>query len=227
MKLTVLYPAYFPNLLWWHKFTESDVPVLLDDYPYSSSLHINRTDIKSVNGKLTLTVPLSQPEKGKTEIRSVPIDASKNWRRTHLASLETNYRNAPYFEHYFPHLKSFYEREWSSFFDLCLEGIRLIQKLLRLEKEIHFSSETPVKGSREERVIQLLRRYNCSTYVIEEHSGSYFDPAVLEKEGYLVEFVKSPTHPYEQQFEPFIPGLSILDVLMNEGPYTIRVIGEK
>jgi len=42
-----------------------------------------------------------------------------------------------------------------------------------------------------------------------------------------VERVPPPTRPYQQQFEPFIPGLSILDVLLNEGPYSIPIIRDE
>ena len=226
MKLTVLFPAYFPSLLWWNKFLRADIVVFLDDYAFPTSAHLNRTYIKSVEGKVPLTVPVLHkgPEQA---VRNVRVDETKNWRKTHQHSIETNYRNAPYFEHYFPHLQEFYGQVRSTFFEVAMDGFQLVTQLLRLEKESHFSSETRFTGSREERILKLLRKYNCSTYLIETDSEEYFDAEVIEREGYLVELVPPPTKPYQQQFEPFIPGLSILDVLLNEGPYAIPILRDE
>ncbi len=226
MKLTVLFPAYFPELQWWHKFSRADVVVFLDDYPFSGSSHINRAYIKSVDGKVPLTVPVLHPSKHPL-VRDLAVDNSKNWRRTHRHSVEISYRNAPYFEHYFPHLEAFYAQERRGFLEVAMDGIQLVKALLRWEKEEYFSSETAFQGTREERVLQLLREYNCSTYLIESESEPYFNRSKLEEEGYLVELVPPPTKPYQQQFEPFIPGLSILDVLLNEGPYAIHIVRDE
>lgn len=224
MKLTILYPTYFPSLLWWQKAYAADFVIILDDQPNPRLGHLNRCDIKSAEGQLGLSVPVSIAKGLSNKINRLEIDPTKNWYRTHQASLISNYGNAPYFEQYFPYIEDFYSKDWKKILDTYLESINLILKLLRIHKKFYFHSQCPTSGIKENRVMQLLEHFKCNSYIIEAGHENYFNDVLLINRGFEVENVYQNEFVYEQQFGSFIPGLSILDSLFNEGPYVVKLI---
>ena len=223
-KLCTLFPAYFPSLSWWQKKVASDCVVLLDSPSYSHRSHINRTNVKTVDGKKLLTVPVLRSESQSSPIGDILIDPNSNWYRTHRASLISNYRNAPYFDFYIPYLEEHYSNSWQRLIDLNLAGIKLIDNLLRWKTDTVFSSTLSTSGTREGRVIQLLNQFDCDTYVIESQAKPYFDGSILELHGYKIEEIPALETMYEQQFSGFIANLSILDLILNEGPYSVKYL---
>jgi hypothetical protein len=223
-KLTTLFPSFFPPLSWWQKMCAADVVVFLDSQPYSSRSKINRTWIKTVDGKKNLTVPVLRPEHHRTELREIKIDPLSNWWRTHKASLVSNYGNTPYFDDYFPHFERFYSRRWEQLIECNMAGIKLINRLFRWEVNFLFSSEIPTRGSREERVMELLERFDCDRYVVEADSEAYFRSENLKERKYLVDFIEPYTTEYAQQFSGFCHDLSVIDLIFNEGPYGVTLL---
>ncbi len=226
MKLTILYPTYFPSLIWWQKAFAADVVIILDDQPNPRLGYINRCYLKSITGKAKMTVPVLKSETKNFVIKDQKIDNNQYWYRTHRASIISNYSNSPYFEFYFPYLQDFYNKSWHKLIDLNLESSKLVGKLLRKKLKFYFFSQTPTTGSREEKIINLLQRYNCRTYVIESDHQNYFDDKKLVEKKFFIEEIQPAGITYEQQFGDFISGLSILDLLFNEGPYTVEIIND-
>lgn len=224
MKLTILYPTYFPSLLWWQKALAADVVIILDDQPNPRLGYINRCYIKSITGKTKMTVPVLKSETKDYVIKDQKIDNNQYWYRTHRASIISNYSNSPYFEFYFPYLVEFFKNPWHKLIDLNLESSKLVGKLLRKKLEYNFFSQTPTLGSREEKIIQLMKHYKCRTYIIESDHQNYFDDKKLVEKKFFIEEIQPARITYEQQFGDFISGLSILDLLFNEGPYTVEII---
>ena len=224
MKLTTLYPTYFPSLHWWQKAYASDFVILLDDQSNPRLGHLNRCFIKSTEGKLGLSVPVFISKGDSNILNELDVDPTKNWFRTHQASLISNYSNAPYFKQYFPYMEDFYSKQWKKILDIYLESVNLILKLLRLNKKFYYHSQCSTSGTKEDRVIQLLEQFKCNSYIIEAEHKNYFDSNILKKRGFKIENITQNKFEYEQQFNPFIPGLSILDCLFNEGPYGVKLI---
>ena len=111
MKLTTLYPVYFPSLLWWQKALAADVIIILDDQPNPRLSYLNRCWIKTTVGKSVLSVPVCKGTHNQIAIKNLKIDPTKNWYRTHKASLISNYRNSPYYEFYFPYIEELLNKE--------------------------------------------------------------------------------------------------------------------
>lgn len=68
----------------------------------------NRCEIATSNGKLILTVPLSQ-RKNNMIVKDVCVSYQNNWQRQHIKSLETAYQSSPFFEFFIDDLKLAYQ----------------------------------------------------------------------------------------------------------------------
>ncbi|RMF63502.1 MAG: hypothetical protein D6743_10650 [Calditrichaeota bacterium] len=212
-------PCYLPSLPFFYKMGLADVFVLLDDYPYTTHGEINRTRIKTADGASWLTVPVRTRGRRGQLIRDVEIDTTRHWARRHGKTLQVNYIYAPYFDLLSEDLDAVYARNWHHLLDLNLELIRFARRVLELPARLKLSSELSVAaGPPAERLAGLLAETGCDVYL---ESASL--RAHLVKKGYLgagirVEFVNFAQPRYHQQFGHFIPDLSVMDLLFNEGP---------
>jgi len=155
----------------------------------------NRTRIYSPNGPLDLFLPVIKGSKYHTKMKDVKISYDFKWQRLHWLSLESCYRNSPYFEYYEDELVPFYQKKYDFLFDYNLELVQWAFKQLKKAPELHFTSE----------------------YIKEI-------PAELDYRSKL--HFKSPdllfpVKKYSQVFEDragFLPNMSIVDLLFNQGP---------
>jgi len=97
----LLNTAYFPSLAWFACIAQGECTVDLAGNFQKQSFR-NRTNILSSQGVLGLTVPVVHA--GKVTISAVEISYRENWQRQHIRSIETAYRNSPFFEYYWPEL---------------------------------------------------------------------------------------------------------------------------
>ena len=155
----------------------------------------NRTRIYSPNGPLDLFLPVIKGSKYHTKMKDVKISYDFKWQRLHWLSLESCYRNSPYFEYYEDELVPFYQKKYGFLFDYNLNLLQWIFKQLKKAPELQFTTEY-IKNIPPE---------------MDYRSKLHFkSPDLL-----------FPIKQYSQVFEDragFLPNMSIVDLLFNQGP---------
>ena len=158
----------------------------------------NRAAILSANGVMQLTVHVENANRPRQPMRDVKIDYSKRWQHQHWVSILSAYKSSPYFDHYAEELEPFYRREWRYLVDYNMEYLQTLLRLLGAKCEVQVS-EQYVEAT--EGDLDLRPKHNeGSTFVAE---------------------------PYVQVFSdrmPFVENLSVLDLLLCEGPEAISAV---
>ncbi|MFM7196138.1 MAG: WbqC family protein [Bacteroidota bacterium] len=77
----------------------------------------NRTIINTANGISMLSVPLAN-KGNRVPMGEVIIDHSSAWARTHWRTIESAYKNSPFFEHYETDLRNLLTRRHSNLLEL-------------------------------------------------------------------------------------------------------------
>lgn len=160
----------------------------------------NRCEIYGANGKLRLSIPLANRTE-RTIINDIKINNNDNWQKLHWRSIESAYRRSPFFEYYEADFISFYENKFDFLVDFNLKIQEKILSLLKFSPTIEFTTE-------------YVKSYSdCSDYrnTISPKKDITKDNAFEIK-------------PYNQAFESkfgFIPNLSIIDLLFNQGPKSL------
>lgn len=159
--------------------------------PYQRGLQLNRMRLMGANGPLLLTVPLVGGRAPKQKIRDLQIGYAEPWQRIHWRGIHDNYRKAPWFDDYAPELEQLFQLKEKFLLDLNLKTAEWCLRKLKLK-------------------IDILS----------------VDNAELGKEAYPFTQNEPPNEgkdfpTYQQVFSDrhgFVPNLSILDLLLCEGP---------
>jgi hypothetical protein len=217
MRVAILQSNYIPWKGYFDIIGSVDLFVFHDDLQYTKGDWRNRNKIKTPKGVEWLTVPCGTSEH--RLICDVELTNS-DWQRKHWNSIQTHYRNAPYFKQY----SAFFEKiylggVWSNLSDMNQYVIKAITtELLGIKVQFDDSRAYHLKTAKGNRVIELLKRVDAATYLSGPAAKSYLDESSFAAEGIDLEWMNYAGYPeYPQLNPPFDHSVSIIDLLFNTG----------
>ena len=215
-----------PWLGYFDKILKSNIFVFLDNVQFKKNEFQNRNKIKTAQGWMWLTVPVTYkyPER----MDEVQINNRVDWRKKHVKTLAINYQKAPYFHAHFPELERFYAGNSESISAVNRESVIMLLKLLGVDKETAVASamgDLPEEPS--ERLATICESMGADIYLSGAGGRAYLDLEPFNKRGISVAF-QTFKHPvYPQLYGDFIPNLSLLDLVMNCGPDSLNIVEGK
>lgn len=223
MKCVIMQPTYLPWIGYFDLIDQSDSFVFFDNVQFSKQSWQQRNKIKTSNGELWLTIPILQNQKQK--INEVKIDNKSNWKAKHEKSIKFNYCKAPYFDRYLKFIEETYNEDWEYLIDLNIHIIKFITKKINIKKEFIMSSELNLKGNKTDLLINICKKLDVDTYLSPLGSKEYIEEKNLfKKEGIKLEYQHFEHQKYHQLFRDFIPYMSMIDLLFNEGEQSLEII---
>ena len=219
-------PQYLPWAGYFDKMDRADAFVLLDTVQFKKNEWQNRNRFRTAEGWQWVTVPVLQ--RSGQLIGEVNIDPSRStWARKHAQALKTCYGSAPHCGLVADRLEPIWEGTWELLSPLNCEAIRILMELLGLETPVHLASQLSEAPEEPDlRLIEFCRQLGADTYLAGAGGPDYMDMARWEESGIEV-VVQHFEHPiYEQPFDEFVPGLSIVDLLCSRGPGALSLIRE-
>ena len=101
--------------------------------------------------------------------------------------------------------------------------MRKLTGYLGIKTKISSSSDFNLVEGQSERLLDICKQCNATTYLSGPAAKSYFDEALAAKENINVSWMDYSGYiKYEQSWPPFEHGVSILDLIFNEGPNVNR-----
>lgn len=214
-------PTFFPWLGYFDKIVRSDVFVLLDNvqYPKKGGNWSNRVKIIISGRDDWITMPVIRNYRGTRNINEIEIDNSKNWSDKLIRTIEFNYRKTPYFFEVFPFICSLIETKKDNMSAYNIDVIGALCKFLDVETT-HFvqSSTLKTSGSATDLLISIIKEVDADSYMCGGGAFKYQEDEKFESSGIKLRY-QSFVHPQYPQYNTkhFIPGLSVIDLLMNCG----------
>ena len=137
----IIHPTYFPNIFSFKTIINStNILFEVNDHYVKQTLR-NRTSIHAANGKLNLSIPVKFSSTKKEKFKDIRICYDSNWQKIHLKSIESAYKNSPFYDFFEDYFINFYNKKEKFLVDLNFSSIRLIFEILEKELNCSFTNE--------------------------------------------------------------------------------------
>ena len=204
---TLVLPPALCGSIGYYALMASHKNVVIDRYcRYDKRRKLmHRYDIADVNGRLTLTVPITKPRIGATW-NDAGVSAHGGWWNIHKVALWSAYGRTPFFEYYIDELMPYLQPrdgiQPESLMDLNTGIDAIIRRIAGIESNVRHELTTEEK--------ELITNGDKS---IIDHRNSNFE-------------LEQPIEYYQVRAtqQGFIPNLTMLDLIFNMGPETPLVL---
>ena len=218
-KVAILQSNYIPWKGYFDMISLVDEFILYDDMQYTRRDWRNRNKIKTPNGLTWLTIPVEVKGKYFQKINETVISEAK-WAKDHWATIKQFYSKAPFFKEYKDVFENFYMNTQEQYLSIVnYELIMIVNKILGIETKISWSSDYEVVDGKTERLLSLVQQANGTEYVSGPAAKDYIIDSFFTDAGITLTWMDYSGYPeYTQLNPPFEHGVTVLDLIFNEGP---------
>lgn len=189
----IIHPTYFPNIDLLSQLIKSENILFEISDKYIKQTLRNRTEIHAANGKLILSIPVKYSSSKKEKYKDIKICYNSSWQKIHLKSIESAYRNSPYYDFFEDYFIKFFNKKEKFLIDANIKSIEVIYDILDMKMKYDLTNDYKNK----------LENYTDYRKLVDSNPDEK-----MNKINYSQVF---------QEKNGFISGLSSLDIIFNKG----------
>jgi hypothetical protein len=219
--VAIIQSNYIPWKGYFDIINMVDQFILYDDMQFTRRDWRNRNQIKTAQGLKWLTIPVDVKGKYTQQICETRI-ADPSWPENHWQTIRHNYAKAAHFDRYEALVADLYEKaKFPTLSEVNFHFLTGICSLLGIKTKIDFSMDYKGTGRKTERLISLCQQVGATKYISGPAAKEYMDEALFADAGIELQYVDYSGYPeYTQLHGAFTHGVSIIDLIFNEGPRT-------
>lgn len=190
--------------------------IFTDVEKWSRKGRTHRAQIRNEENAQWINLPILGEDRKKA-IKDVRLDSSQEWFGPFWNAILHNYKNAMYFDHFEDEL--FNDIQQANKFEYLLEfNLYFFERLLRyLEIEVNYELSSEVEGY-STFPDETLSTLNADILYLEHQSKNY------QRQSEHAE-IALENHPiYDQAYAGFVEGCSALDLLLNKGVESFKIL---
>lgn len=220
----VMQPYLFPYLGYFQLIATTDTFVLCDDLQYVKSSWINRNRVLCDGQPKLISFPLKKASHLGTIRERWLCDTFDKEAATLLRRISHLYTRAPHRDEVLSLLKEIFEHPERNLAAFNENSIRRICQYLGIDTPIRRASTLDLEPDldMQERVIQTVEKLNGELYINPIGGMELYCPARFRERGLQLRFLQMNEFSYPQFKQPFVPALSIIDVLMFNSREEVR-----
>lgn len=217
-------PTYLPWMGYMEQMANVDVFVLLDTVQFEPRSWQQRNRVKAASGEVMLTVPCRTAGRRFQLLKDVEIDNTRSWWDKHWRTVSTAYARSPYNAF----LTVFHQRwlkPWDRLVDLNIAFLSLFRDFLDIDTPMVRASELgPLPSGKEAHIVGIMKAVGGD--VLYDAAGAEFilDPKPFDDAGIELVWQKYRHPCYRQLHGDFLPYMSAMDVILNEGEKARQII---
>ena len=215
MTLGIMQPYFMPYIGYWQLMAAVDTYVVYDDVNYIKGGWVARNNILLNGQKHMFTITLNGASPNKLFNEITIRDDFKKFSRL----IESAYKKAPYYEEVCALLERIYSFEDRSLGAFMMNSFQVVLDYLEIDTKLLLSStiakDNSLRGK--DKVKHICHLLGADTYYNAIGGQDLYDKEDFKADGIDLYFVQTNLVPYIQSTNDFVPGLSIIDVLMYNG----------
>ena len=216
--LAMMQPYWFPYFGYFQLIAGADAFVLGDSLQYVHPGWVNRNRLLSSSAPASFTLPLQKDRSDLAINQRELSDSAPQMLEKLLKTIAMSYSRAPYRDEVLALLKpllTYPERNLALYLEYSL---RKICEYLQIDTPIHVMSTLPMDQrqvlDKQDRVVKLARHFDAQRYLNPIGGTALYDEEYFSRYDLELRFHRMDELCYTQFKEPFVPNLSIIDVLM-------------
>jgi hypothetical protein len=241
MKLAIMQPYFFPYLGYFQAIHAVDKYILYENLDYITEGWMHRNRILVKNQKPIYINANIVGKSSNKKISEMELVQNPIWKKKLLHSIDLNYRGSEFFQEAFPLVEKLINgnetllfeyncaiiKELCEFLDINTVIVTNNKNYLSLEIELDTIHEDNYSLSPEllvtkparkvARVIKMCKTENASVFINAIGGKELYKKEEFKAYGIELLFVDTKPYQYKQFSHEFVPGLSIIDVLMHNG----------
>lgn len=212
MKLGVMQPYFMPYVGYFQLMAAVDKYVIFDDVNYIKRGWSARNNILVNGQKHLFNIAVEGGSQNNLYTQVKVIDDFSKLRKT----LEMAYKKAPYYNETMNILEQVFAYEDKRFNHFMRNSYSIILDYLGIETEFLFSSDLSndknLKGK--DKILDICIILGANEYYNAIGGQELYNRQEFDDNGIKLGFVEPTLEPYPQLSKEFLPGLSIIDMLM-------------
>jgi hypothetical protein len=227
VKLGIMQPYLFPYIGYYQLMHAVDRFVVADDVTFIKQGWINRNRLLINGSAAYFTVPLRR-HAADALIRDVEIadGQQQRWRGTLLKTIGNFYRRAPSFDRVYPIVERVIGGPFTRIADMARASLREVVDYLGMPVSVVESAaiygNSHLKG--QDRVIDTCLAERADDYVNASGGQALYAREAFLARGIRLHFISTGPIEYRQFDGPFVPSLSVIDLLMFNAPEEARAL---
>lgn len=211
-----------PYIGFWQEVNAVDTYVFFDDVNFINRGWINRNNVLVNAKKHMFSIALSNASQNRLINEIDIVDDFSKFRKTIVMS----YKKAPYFEKSMLLIDNILDYPNRNLARFVGNSIEKVSEYLGIDTKFLYSSEIDKDMSlhRQNKILDICERLKATDYYDSTGAMELYDKPTFKLHGMTLSFVKSNITSYRQYNNEFVPGLSIIDVLMFNNIEKIRTM---
>ncbi|KMY29631.1 hypothetical protein ACZ11_21315 [Lysinibacillus xylanilyticus] len=218
MRVALMQPYFFPYVGYFQLINSVDEFVIFDNAQYIKKSWITRNRILNEHKESSfINVPIIKAPR-ETKIKDILINKNIDWQEKLFNQL-FYYKQAPYFNYVLDFLNgSLPNNNYDNLSEINTLLLRKTCELLNIRTKITILSKKfptiEYANTADEWGVKVSKALNASTYINAIGGKDFYDKEKYRDNGLDIHFIKPNLSPYKQFKKHFIPGLSIIDIMM-------------
>ena len=203
MNTIIIQSAVFPPIQKKSWIMKAKTILVEQHDTYAKQTFRNRMQIAGPNGLQNLSIPVTKPLGAESKTKDILINYDSPWQTQFLKSIKTAYQNSAFFEYYIDDIEALLMRKDEKLIDYNITILKALLNILEINPSVKVTDKYEKTYENDFRdILHPKPQY--------QRADNIFKPSQ-----------------YHQVFEEkygFLPNLSIIDLIFNEGPLSYFVL---